>query len=88
MAEEIDVITTTATAPRTRTAGELSERLKASGGALVVNATDSDFIVATNNSLQFSVTALPDGRYRIATSYTWLILVGVAVAGVVLLSRR
>ena len=89
MTEEIDVITTTSTAPRTRTAEELTARIKAANGALVVSANDSDLIVALNNSLRFSVTQLPDGRYRIAESLTiWLLLGAAGLFGFILLSRR
>ena len=88
MAEEIDTITITSTAPRTRTASELGTRIKAAGGALVVNATDSDFIVATNNGLQFSVTALPDGRYRVTDNTYRNLLIGVLLVGAVILTRR
>lgn len=86
--EEIDVITTTSTAPRTRTAGELAARIKAGNGALVINASDSDFIVATNNSLQFSVTQLPDGRYRVVDNTYRNLAIGALLIGIVILSRR
>lgn len=88
MAEEADIITTTSTAPRTRTANELGARIKAAGGALMVNATDSDFIVATNNRLQFSVTPLPDGRYRITDNTYRNLMIGALLIGAVLLLRR
>lgn len=86
--EDVDVITTTSTAPRTRTAEELAARIKAGNGALVINASDSDFIVATNNSLRFSVTRLSDGRYRVIDNTYRNLVIGVALLiGVVFLSR-
>jgi len=85
----IDIITTTSTAPRTRSAGELSVRVKQAGGALTVNASDSDYIVAVNNGLRFSVTLLANGQYRITESNNWLFLIGVVgLVGVILLSRK
>lgn len=89
MADDIDIISTTSTAPRTRTAEELTARVKSAGGALTVNANDSDLIVATNNSLRFTVTQLPDGRYRITESlYLWLLIGAAVLVGVVVLSQR
>jgi hypothetical protein len=86
---ELDVVTTTTTGARTRTSQELSAQIKRAGGALIVNANDSNYIVAANNPLKFSITRLQNGQFRITESLNYLLLIGVAVvAGVVLLSRR
>lgn len=85
-----DTITTTSIAPRVRSAEELSARIKASGGALTVNASDSDYIVAVNNSLRFSITRAANGQFVIRESQNlyWLIGLGVAVAAVLALRSR
>lgn len=87
MADE-DVITTTVSAPRTRNAEELSARIKAANGALVVSANDSDYIVASNNRLWFSITPQSDGRILIQESQVLYWLIGAGILAVVLLLRR
>lgn len=88
-ADEADTIVTTSTAPRTRSVSELSARIKTAKGALIVNANDSDYIVAVNNGLRFSVTRLTNGQYRITESTNFLFLfAGAAILGIVLLGRR
>jgi len=84
------VIVTDITKSRTRTAAELSSLIKVHGGGLVVpDAYDSNYIVAVNNGLRFSITRLANGQFRITESMNWLLLLGVAgIVGVVLLSRR
>lgn len=84
-----DVITTTVSAPRTRSAEELIARIKNAGGALVVTASDSDYIVAVNNSLRFTVTQQPDGRFMIQESQNLWLLIGLSViVAAVLILRR
>lgn len=88
---EIDVITTDVNAPAARTTAELSARLKAAGGTLIVGPQSSDFIVATNNRLQFSVEpdATRPGMYRITPSYLLWYLVGGGVAfALIVLARQ
>lgn len=87
--EAPDVITTTVEAPRTRNIQDLSAQIKAAGGALVVNANDSRYIVAINNGLRYSVTRLSDGRYRITASSMFPLLIGGAVVlAVALIASR
>src|SRR5690348_8634767 len=87
--DDVDVITTTTTAARTRNVSELSAKIKAAGGALVTDANSSDYIVAVNNGLRYSVTRLANGQYRITESSNYLLLIGLAaLAAVLLLSRQ
>lgn len=72
----VDVITTTTTAARTRNAGELSAKIKAAGGALVTDVNSSDYIVAVNNSLRYSITRLANGQYRVTESSSYYLLIG------------
>lgn len=90
MAEEIDTISTTASAPRTRNAEELSARIRNAGGALAVNASDSDYLVAINNSLRFSITQTTSGQMVIRESQTlwWVLGFGIALAALLLLRSR
>lgn len=84
-----DVITTTSEAPRTRNVQDLSAQIKAAGGALIVNANDSRYIVATNNGLRYSVTRLADGRFRIVESNAYLYAIGAAaVLAAILVFRQ
>lgn len=84
----VDVITTTTTAANTRNAEELSARIKASGGVVKTNANSSDYIVAVNNRLKFSVTQEPDGSYQIReSSYFWLAIGAVALVGLVVVKK-
>lgn len=86
----IDVVTINVPpAAQTRSVDELSARLKASGGMLIVDANSSDYIVAVNNGLRFSVTRQADGRFRITQSSAYLYaFIGVALIGALLLVRR
>ncbi len=87
--DSVDVVTIATIAARTRNASELSAKIKASGGALVTDINSSDYIVAVNNGLRYSVTKLSNGQYRITESMNWLLLLGVAgIVSVALLSRR
>lgn len=84
-----DVITTITTGARTRNAAELSTQIQAAGGALTVNANDSNYIVAVNNGLRFSVTKLENEQYRVTESFNSILLIALAgIVGIVLLSRR
>ena len=71
-----------------KTAAELSELIKAGDGRVIALPGESPYIVAVSNPLRFSVARLADGTYQITESYTWIFLIGAAVVGVVLLSRR
>lgn len=84
-----DVVTTTSTAPRVRSAEELSARIKANGGAITVSASDSDYIVAVNNSLRFSITRAANNQFIIRESQSlWLLIgLGVAMAAVLILRK-
>src|SRR4051812_10286170 len=74
---------------RTRTVAELKARLKAANGSLVANANDSDFIVATNNGLRFSLTPLGNGQFRITESsaYAFVIAGVIGVGALIFLNR-
>lgn len=87
--EGVDVISTSTEAPRTRNVQDLGAQIKAAGGALVVGPNDSRYIVAVNNTLRYSVTALGNGKYQIAESSTYLYLIGgLAILAIVLLTRQ
>ncbi|HEY0379849.1 MAG TPA: hypothetical protein VGC87_23230 [Pyrinomonadaceae bacterium] len=60
-----DVLKVGVTAPKLTTARELSAKIKAMGGMVIVSPYSSEAIIATNNSLQFSVKRLADGSYQI-----------------------
>lgn len=63
-------ITTNVLGAQSRNASELEARIKAAGGALVVTPDSSEYIVAANNPLRFTVTKLLNGQFRItANSY-------------------
>lgn len=83
-----DVVSVTTVAARTRNTGELNAKIKAAGGVLVTDINSSDYIVAVNNGLRFTVTALPDGRYQITESSNWLLLLGAVLIGGLVLFRR
>lgn len=83
-----DVISTTTTGARTRNAGELAARIKAAGGALVVDINSSDYIVAANNGLRFSLIRQADGSYRVLNSNAYLLAIaGIALIGLLVLRR-
>src|SRR5258705_10246998 len=54
--ESGDVIRTTSTAKDARNVQELQSRIKAAGGVLTTSGESSDYLVAVNNKLKFSVT--------------------------------
>jgi len=72
-----------------RNVNELSASIKKAGGALVVYPNSSAYLVAINNGLRYSVTAVGNGQYRITEASNTLFLVAIAaVIGLVVLSRR
>ena len=84
-----DVITTDVSGARTRSTAELTARIKQAGGALVVDANSSDYIVAANNGLRFSVTRQADGRYQITASNAYLYaIIGAGLIGILLIARK
>lgn len=84
-----DIVRTTTTAADTRNAGELQARIKAAGGALRTNANSSDYIVAVNNRLKFSVTQLSNGQYEIReTQYYWLLIGAAALVGLAVVAKN
>ena len=86
---EIDVISTSTEAPRTRNVQDLGAQIQAAGGALVVGPNDSRYIVAVNNGLRYSVTQVANGQYRITESNMYLYLItGLIVVGVVVVMNR
>jgi hypothetical protein len=88
-ADNTDVITTTTTGADTRNVSELQARIKASGGKLTAAANSSDYIVAVNNRLRFSVTRDASGQFVITESQSYLWLIGLAVVGgIVILASR
>lgn len=87
--EAVDVIATSTEAPRTRNVQDLGAQIKAAGGALIVGPNDSRYIVAVNNTLRYSVTALGNGKYQITESSTYLYLIGgLAILAIVLFVRQ
>jgi hypothetical protein len=83
---EIEVVN--ASAPRTATAAELTARIKAAGGALTVKAYSSEWLVAINDSLRFSVERLQSGDYKITSRpLETYALIGGALLLLVLLTR-
>lgn len=86
--DDIEVITATTTAASSRNVQEVQARIAAAGGALIVGPNSSDYIVAVNNRLKFSVTRRADGQFEIKDSSNYWLVIGVAViAGAVLISR-
>ena len=84
-----DVIRTTTTAADARNVQELQTRIRAGGGVLTANPNSSDYIVAINNRLKFSVTRNQAGQYEIRESQNYYYLIGAAVlVGVLLLSKK
>lgn len=87
--EGVDVISISTEAPRTRNTQDLTAQIKAAGGVLTVNPNDSRYIVAVNNTLRYSVTALGNGKYQITESSTYLYLIGgLAILAIVLFVRQ
>ena len=83
-----DVIKTTTTAADTRNVQELQARIRQAGGVLKANANSSDYIVAINNRLKFSVVRVGD-QFEIRESNNFYYLVGAAVlVGVLVLAKR
>ena len=83
-----DVITTDTTGARTRTVSELQAIIRAAGGRVVAWPNDSNYIVAVNNGLRFSVTALANGQYAITESNALLYtLIGAGLVGLLLIAR-
>lgn len=84
-----DVITSTTTAADTRNVQELQNRIAKAGGVLTANANSSDYIVAINNRLRFSVTRTANGQFEIRNSQNYLLVIGLAVVvGVLVLARK
>lgn len=85
-----DVITTTTTAADVRNVAQLQARIKQAGGTLTVNANSSDYIVAVNNGLRFSVAKLANGQYAITDSSQYLVLIvaAAAIAAILLLKGK
>lgn len=82
-------VTTTTTAADTRNAQELQGRIKAGGGVVKTNANSSDYIVAVNNRLKFSVTRAVDGSYEIRESnYFWLVVGAAALVGLAVIAKK
>ena len=87
---QLDIVTVDRTAADARNVAELQRRLRAAGGALVVSPDSSDYIVAANNGLRFTVTATGDGRYRLTESSGYQLVIGAAILAAVflILNRR
>ncbi len=87
--DNADVITTATTAADVRNAQELQRRIKAGGGVVVANPNSSDYIVAVNNRLKFSVTRNAGGQFEIRESqnFIYLIAAAVIVGALVLLKK-
>lgn len=82
-------IVTTTTAADTRNAQELQSRIKANGGVVRANANSSDYIVAVNNRLKFSVTRAADGSFEIReSSYFWLVVGATALVGLAVIAKK
>jgi hypothetical protein len=85
----LEIIKSGATAADARNVQELQRRIQSVGGALTANPNSTDYIVAVNNRLKFSVTQLANGQFVIRESSNFALLIGLAaIAGVVVLSRR
>jgi hypothetical protein len=79
----------TTAAADSRNVQELQARIKAAGGVLITNLNQSDYIVAINNRLKFSVTRNAAGQFEIRESSNYMYLIGAAVViGVLLLAKK
>ncbi len=87
---DYEVIKTATTAASVRNVTELQARIKAVGGALVVGPNTTDYLVAINNSLRFSVTRNAAGQFviRESNNYQFVILAAVGIGLLMLLSSR
>jgi len=84
-----DVVRTTATAATTRNVNELQAQIQRSGGVLTVGPNSSEYLVAVNNRLRFTVTRTASGQFEIQeTSYMPWLIGGAAVLAAVLLTRK
>jgi hypothetical protein len=78
----------TAVAPRTATAAELKAKIAQARGALTVKAYSSEWLLATNDWLNFSVERLQNGDYKItARPLETYALIGGAFLFIYLLTR-
>ena|ERR1041384_8012105 len=66
-------------APGVANADELRKKIAAAGGALLVPAYSSAWLVAINNSLQFTAERQADGRFLIKARNLQPFIVGGAV---------
>ena len=83
------VIKTTTTAADARNVQELQARIKAGGGTLTTNPNSSDYIVAVNNRLKFTVTRNQAGQFEIRESSNYMYLIGAAIViGILLLAKK
>ena len=84
-----DTITTTTTAASARNVSELQAQIRRNGGVITTGPNSSDYLVAVNNRLRFSVTRNASGQFEIRESdYLSWIVGAAAVLGAVLLTRR
>lgn len=82
-------IVTNVTAADTRNAQELQQRIKAQGGAIRTDANSSDYIVAANNRLKFSITPVANGKFLIRESnYFWLVVGAAALVGLAVIAKK
>ena len=86
--DDIDVATFNTTAADVRNVAELQRRIRAAGGVLVVGPNSSDYLVAVNNRLRFSVRQVGPDRFEIRESNSATLLIAVAVIGAVVLFNR
>ena len=83
-----ETITTATTAADTRNVQELQARIKKANGVVVAGPNSSDYIVAVNNTLRFSVTRRADGAFEIRESqYFWLLVGAGLIVGVLLITK-
>lgn len=89
-AEPLDTVTTNTDLLSSRNVAQLQAKIKQAGGTLVVNANSSEYIVAVNNGLRFSVTKLANGQYAITDSSQYLVLIvaAAAIAAILLLKGK
>lgn len=84
-----DVIRSSSEGARTRTVAELEAAIRQAGGRLIVNPNDSNYIVAVNNGLRFSVTRLANGQYAVTQSdFLTLLLLGLLGVGALIIISR
>lgn len=77
------------TAADVRNVAELQARIKAAGGALRTNPNSSDYLVAVNNQLRFSVARQADGSFLITEfSWYWLAIWAAALIGLAVIAKR